>query len=105
MLLLPLVDGRMRGSSLITRPKLAELWNSFARDVARPAGLNAPPRRMSPEIRLQAARLVLDRLATTHAEILQSPIWAVVRRSLARRHATEDCRRDPRDGGGTADEF
>lgn len=82
VLLLPLVDGTMRGSNLITRPELAKLRISFERDVARGFGLKKPPGRMTGATRGQAARLVLERLESTQDPLLKSAMWLTARRAI-----------------------
>ena len=84
ILILPMVDGRHRGSTLITRPALAKLRESFAKDVARLFGLRAPPGRMSGAMRGQAVRMVLQRLESTQDAILKSALWLTVRRAIER---------------------
>jgi hypothetical protein len=88
ILVLPLVAGRMSGSGLITRPKLAMLRQSFARGVAREFGLSAPAGRMTGAIRSQAARLVLERLESTQDAILMSALWQCTRQAIERDPAT-----------------
>lgn len=82
ILILPMAEGRHRGSALITRPKLAKLRESFAKDVARAFGLKAPPGRMAGALREQAVRRVLDRLESTQDAILESGLWLTVRRDI-----------------------
>lgn len=84
ILILPLVDGRMCGSSLITRPALAELRKSFSKEVARLYGLKEPPGRMSVAEHGRAARRVLEKLESTQDAILQSGLWLAVRRDIER---------------------
>ena len=87
ILILPLVNGRMRGSGLITRPALAELRKSFSKEVARLYGLKEPPGRMSVAEHGRAARMVLEKLELTQDAILQSGLWLTVRRDIEREPA------------------
>lgn len=84
VLVLPLVAGRMCGSSLITRPKLAKLRTDFAKDVAKGFGLKAPPGRMTGAMRGQAVRLVLERLESGQDAILKSTLWQCARQAIER---------------------
>lgn len=84
ILILPMAEGRHRGSALITRPKLAKLRESFAKDVARAFGLKAPPGRIAGALREQAVRRVLERLESTQDAILRSALWLTVRRDIER---------------------
>jgi hypothetical protein len=84
VLILPLVDGRMQGSNLIAKPKLAILRKSFALEVAREFGLMAPPGRMAGAMRGKAVCMVLERLESTRDPILNSPLWQTVKRDIER---------------------
>lgn len=84
ILVLPLVAGRMCGSVLITRPRLAKLRTAFAHDVAQKFGLKAPPGRMAGAMRGQAVRLVLERLESTRDAILNSALWQCTRQAIER---------------------
>lgn len=84
ILILPLVNGRMRGSGLITHPELAALRKSFSQDVARVFGLKEPPSRMSGAAHGEAVRLVLARLESSQDAILKSGLWLIVRRDIER---------------------
>ena len=87
VLILPLVDGRMKGSDLIATLELTKLRKSFALDVAQEFGLKAPPRQMSGAMRGQAVRMVLERLESTQDAILKSALWQTVRRGIERNPA------------------
>lgn len=87
ILILPLVDGRVRGSSLITRPALKELCKSFGGEVAHGFGLKEPPGRMSGVEHGRLARMVLEKLESTQDAILQSCLWLTVRRDIEREPA------------------
>lgn len=84
ILVLPLVNGRMLGSGLITRPALANLRKSFSTAVARAFGLREPPSRMSGAAHGEAVRLVLAWLESSQDGILQSGLWQTVRREIER---------------------
>lgn len=84
VLILPLANGRMRGSHLITRPALAALRKSFAQVVARVFGLKEPPRRLSGATHGQAVGMVLEKLESSHDAILKSGLWSTVRRDIER---------------------
>jgi hypothetical protein len=84
VLILPLVDGRMQGSDLIAKPKLANLRKSFASEVANVFGLMAPPGRMTGAMRGKAVCMVLERLESTRDPILNSPLWQTIKRDIER---------------------
>lgn len=84
VLILPLVDGRMRGSDLIARAELVKLRKSFSSTVAQAFGLRAPPGRMAGAMRGQAVSMVLERLEATHDPIMSSPLWQTIKRDIER---------------------
>ena len=84
VLILPLVNGRMQGSDLIAKPKLANLRKSFASEVAHEFGLMAPPGRMTGALRGKAVCMVLERLESTRDPILNSPLWHTIKRDIER---------------------
>ncbi|WP_207225026.1 plasmid recombination protein [Rivibacter subsaxonicus] len=80
VLLLPMVDGRMRGSSLVgDRQKLAEHHERFHADVASKFGLLRPPRRLQGNAKAQAAALVIDALKRRGDLVLGSKVWPEIR--------------------------
>ena len=87
ILILPLVDGRVRGSGLITRPALKELRKSFSREVASGFGLKEQPGRMSGAEHGIAARMVLEKLESSQDPILKSGLWDVVKKDINRNPA------------------
>lgn len=84
VLVLPLVDGRMKGSDLIATLELTKLRKSFALDVAQEFGLKEPPGRMAGAMRGQAVRMVLELLESTRDPILTSPLWQTIKRDIER---------------------
>jgi hypothetical protein len=84
VLVLPLVDGRMRGSDLIARAELVKLRQSFSLNVAQAFGLKAPPGRMAGAMRAQAVIMVLERLEATRDPVMSSPLWQTIKRDIER---------------------
>ena len=72
ILILPLVDGRMCGSSLLKTTALKELRKSFSKEVARGFGLKEPEVRMSGAEHGIAVRMVLEKLESSQDALLQS---------------------------------
>jgi len=87
VLVLPLICGRMVGSSLITRPATAKLHTSFA-PVAKEFGMKPPPSKLSGSSRATGALMVLARLESTQDAILRSVLWDVIRDGIKADPAT-----------------
>ena len=87
ILILPLVDGRMCGSSLLKTKALKELRKSFSKEVARGFGLKEPEVRMSGAEHGIAVRMVLEKLESNQDALLQSCLWQTVRRDIERNPA------------------
>jgi len=84
VLVLPLVDGRMRGGDLIDRAGLRTLRESFYRDAAKPFGLTKPISRLAGAARADGAQAVLQALRTGQDAILQSAVYQVVKQAIER---------------------
>ena len=84
ILILPLAGGRYMGSKLLTRPKLAELRFSFAKEVAAAFGLRPPPGKLHGANRAEAVLLVLAHLESTQDALLTSSLWAEVKQDIER---------------------
>jgi hypothetical protein len=83
VLLVPLFDGRLRGSDAVgNKKKLTELQATFFKDVAAGFGFSKPRARLSGNNKAQATRQVLDRLRQDPAG--KSAAWAVIRDSVER---------------------
>lgn len=83
VLLVPLFDGRLRGSDAVgNKRKLSELQAKFFKDVAAAFGFSKPRARLSAHTKAQATRLVLDKLRQDPAT--KSAAWAVIRDSVER---------------------
>jgi Plasmid recombination enzyme len=83
VLLVPLFDGRLRGSDAVgNKRKLSELQAKFFRDVAAGFGFNKPRARLSGNNKAQVTRKVLDKLRQDPAA--KSLVWAVIRDSVER---------------------
>ena len=84
VLVLPLIDGRMRGGDLIDRPGVLALRESFYRDAAKPFGLTKPISRLAGAARADGAQAVLQALRTGQDAILQSAVYQVVKQAIER---------------------
>jgi len=83
VLLVPLIDGRLRGSDAVgNKRKLSELQAKFYKDVASKFGFSKPRARLSGYTKTQTAWQVLDKLRQDPAA--KSLVWAVIRDSVAR---------------------
>lgn len=84
VLVLPLIDGRMRGGDLIDRNGLRILRESFYRDAAKPFGLKKPVSRMEGSARAEGVKAVLQALRTGQDSILHSSVYQVVKLAIER---------------------
>ena len=85
ILVLPLVDGRMRGSDLVGGPgKFRGHRQSFSQDVCEKHGLFMATRVLRGGAKRDAANWILARLTDTNDAILLSAVWHPVRKSIAR---------------------
>jgi hypothetical protein len=83
VLLLPLFEGRLRGSDAVgNKKKLSELQAKFFKEVAEGFGFSKPRARLSGINKAQATRQVLDKLRQDPAA--KSAAWAVIRDSVER---------------------
>jgi hypothetical protein len=81
ILLLPLLDGRMRGSDMMgNRQALQARQTSFYEQVSQRYGLLKPQStRLSPEAKQGAISAVLAHLRTSNDAVLKSAAWPLVR--------------------------
>jgi hypothetical protein len=81
MLLLPLIDGRMRGSDMMgNRQTLQARQTSFYEQVSKRYGLLKPQStRLSPEAKQKATGAVLAHLRATNDAAQKSAAWALIR--------------------------
>ena len=85
ILVLPLVDGKMRGSDLVGGPgKFRGHRQSFSQDVCQKHGLSIATRVLRGGAKRDAANWILARLIDTKDAILSSAVWQPVRKSIAR---------------------
>jgi hypothetical protein len=85
VLLLPLVDGRMRGSELTGgRRELADHQRTFREQVAVPFGLRGLPTVLRGSAKRQLAEAVLRRLSDTSDGATRSAAWMAIRSSIDR---------------------
>ena len=85
ILVLPLVDGRMRGSDLVGGPgKFRGHRESFSQDVCQKHGLSIATRVSRGGAKRDAANWILAQLTDTQDAILSSAVWQPVRKSIAR---------------------
>lgn len=83
VLLVPLFEGRLRGSDAVgNKKKLSELQAKFFKDVAAGFGFSKPRARLSGINKAQATRQVLDKLRQDPAG--KSAAWAVIRDTVER---------------------
>lgn len=82
VLALPLADGKMQGSALISKPATRVLTKSFFEAVAARFGLRRPSPALAGEKRAMAVRDVLARLETMGDPVTRSAIWPTVRRDI-----------------------
>ena len=84
VLILPLVQGKMAAKTLKTREKTAKLTESFWIEVAEPAGLKRPVKRLRGSSQVLTARAVIEKLQTSGDPVTLSKYWAAVRLALER---------------------
>ena len=85
ILLLPLVDGRMRGSDLVGGPgKFRGHRQSFSQDVCQKHGLSIATRVLRGVAKRAAANWILARLIESKDAIISSAVWQPVKKSIAR---------------------
>ncbi len=83
VLLVPLFEGRLRGSDAVgNKKKLTELQATFFKDVAAGFGFSKPRARLSGIKKSQFTRKVLDKLRQDPAA--KSVAWAVIRDTVER---------------------
>jgi hypothetical protein len=78
----PIVDGRMRGGSLLSRQALADLRRSFEVVIARKFGLRMGQARITGASRGAIAKAVLERLDRSQDAATQSAVWPVIRAGI-----------------------
>lgn len=85
VLLLPLIDGRMKGSDLLGgRALLAQMHNDFHAQVANHYGLKRATARLTGKGKVAGVAAVLKQLKTTSDAALQSKVWGVIRECAER---------------------
>lgn len=85
VLVLPLIDGRMKGSDLLGgRALLAQMHNDFSKQVASPYGLKRSPARLTGKGKVAGVAAVLQQLKATSDAALQSKVWGVIRECAER---------------------
>lgn len=83
VLLVPLIDGRLRGSDAVGgKRNLSELQAKFYKDVASGFGFSKPRSKLSGHHKAQIIRQVLDKLRNDPAA--KSAAWAVIRENIER---------------------
>jgi hypothetical protein len=84
-LVLPILNGEYRGSSLIDKPSLQRLTRLFAEEVGKPFGLSfQPKRRLHAAQRTAAFNLVIDHLQSNADPVLRSLVWPPVLEHIKR---------------------
>ena len=83
MLVLPLVDGQMRGAKLLSLSHVARLRDDFYKEVAKHYGMRKAAR-LDGVSRGALAVAVLDRLKASGDPVMRSPIWNEVRAAVER---------------------
>ena len=84
VLVLPLVNNKMKGSALKGRKETAAMCESFYRSVAQSFGLKQPAKRLVGAARYAAANAVNQALEGTQDAILQSGLWETVKQAIER---------------------
>lgn len=85
LLVLPLVDGRLKGSDLVGGPgKFRGHRRSFSEEVCNKHGLTMGTRVLRGDAKRDAADWIFARLEDDHDSILSSAMWPPVRRSIKR---------------------
>lgn len=80
VLLLPLIEGRMKGSDLVgNRQRLEFLHNDFHTAVAGRYGLAKAPARLQGRAKEQTAQAVLSTLRATKDRAQESALWPILR--------------------------
>jgi hypothetical protein len=82
VLVLPLLNGKMQGSVLISKPATRVLTKSFFEAVAAQFGLRRPSPALAGEKRAMAVRDVLARLETMGDPVTRSALWPTVKRDI-----------------------
>lgn len=84
VLVLPLVAGKLLGSSLVSPKATAKLSTAFFQEVASKFGLRRPAARLRGDALGRASRAVLEALDDQQDPILRSALWTTVRRDVER---------------------
>ena len=82
ILLLPLVNGRMNGSDLVSLKAWPQLRNQFMSELAHAFGLNAPPVRLSGRAKISAEEQILHELQVRSDPVLHSAAWQAIRQAI-----------------------
>lgn len=82
ILLLPLIDGRMRGSDLVDLKQWAELRARFTSEVAEAHGLRAPLMRLTGRAKIRAEQQILQELQIRSDPALKSAVWHAIRDAI-----------------------
>lgn len=83
VLLVPLIDGRLKGSDAVgNKRKLAELQSNFFTNVAAGFGFSKPRGKLSGNAKAQTVNRVLDKLSNDLAS--KSAAWSVIRDNVER---------------------
>jgi hypothetical protein len=82
-LLLPLLDGRMKGSDMVGgRQILARHQESFHQEVGSRFGLRRAPKRLSSGQKVSLSMQVIDHMKRTNDAALNSPAWQTIRAAI-----------------------
>ena len=85
LLVLPLVDGRLKGSDLVGGPgKFRGHRRSFSEEVCNKHGLTIGTRVLRGDAKREAADWILSRILGSQDSILSSAIWQPVKSSISR---------------------
>lgn len=82
ILLLPMINGCMRGSDLVGLKAWALLRSRFMSEVAEVHGLRAPPQRLTNLAKINAEQKILQELQARDDPILRSAIWSINRQMI-----------------------
>lgn len=83
LLVLPLINGRMKGSEAVGLKEWRILRSEFMKEVAGPYGLREPAKRLVGHAKERAEQDILHNLQAREDEAMKSVLWPLIRKSIA----------------------